>query len=1653
MSSKLLPFLNADRLNTTVLNDNATGNSAVLIILHTTAMFMFLLTVCLAFTGCGSGGYAGGGVVSLSSSAVTLDAGQAFMINSKLSGAPSVSWALSSNACNSSGCGTLSSAVGSSVTYTAPAGITSQLQLTLTAGVTGTKDASAVSITVNPDPTISGTPSSGTVGSAYSATLTATGGTAPLKWSVASGSLPVGLSFNTTTGVISGTPTAPGTSSFTVQTTDSSDIPDSVTAKETIVISTGVGASGPLTVIGGNPPAGIVGAAYSTSLAASGGTAPYTWSVISGSLPAGLALSASTGVISGVPTAQGTYGFTAQVQDASGSHASAGFSIMINAAKSAVTLTLGNPPGATAGTPYTGTVVVTGGTAPYICTITGLPAGLTSSGCTISGTPTTAGTSTLTVTATDSGNPTTTKTGSVTLTVGPAAVVLTLGTLPNATVGTLYTGTVGVTGGTAPYTCTITGLPAGLTASGCTVSGTPTTAGTSTITVTATDSSSPAATKTGPVTLTIAPAAVVLTLGTLPNATVGTLYTGTVGVTGGTAPYTCMITGLPAGLTASSCTVSGTPPTAGTSTITVTATDSSSPAATKTGPVSLTIGPAAVVLTLGTLPNATVGTLYTATVGVSGGTSPYTCTITGLPAGLTASGCTVSGTPTTAGTSTLTVTATDSSSLAATKTGPVSLTIAPAAVVLTLGTLPDATVGTLYTSTIGVTGGTAPYSCSITGLPAGLTASGCTVSGTPTTAGTSTLTVTATDSSSPTATKTGPVSLTIAPAAVVLTLGTLPNATVGTLYTSTVGVSGGTAPYTCTITGAPAGLTASGCIVSGTPTVAGTSTLTVTATDSHSPAVTKTGPVVLTIAPAAVNLTLGTLPNGTVGNLYINTVGVTGGTAPYSCSITGLPAGLTAAGCAVSGTPTTAATSTLTVTATDSSSPVATKTGPVALTIVPASITLTLGTLANATVGTVYSGTVGVTGGTAPYSCTITGLPAGLVASGCTVSGTPTTAATSTLIVTATDSSSPIVAKTGPVPLTVLPAPALSLTGALPNAILNQAYSQTLQATGGVQPYSYSISTGSLPNGLTLSTAGVINGIPTAPGASSFTVTVTDNETPEQSTTNNYVLLVSYPSGVNNGELVGPYAFLFQGYDDVLVGILAYQTAAVGSFTADGIGGINSGELDSNHQTTGAASNQFLGTYEVGSDNRGMMALTTLNPDGTTAGTKIYAISVKAPVSPATVSTQAQMVEFDDNLVIGSRGSGSILAQQSTAFTSGLSGNYAFGVSGDTSCLVSCALGLSGPAAAVGQFSAAGGALSSGMSDANIAASNYPSESLTGTYQSADSNGRLTMSVTTTGTPSVYPTNYVAYMVNANQVFLMSDDSHASFVLLAGTAQSQTQANFDTTSLNGPIIGYENSQSNPGLLQTTLQDTLNLSTSTIFRTVAASGQCNFTNVDIAGINQLTSAINNLVGSLLPLNALQDLLGTYQSTGNASCSVSANGRGQLNYPQPSSVLSGLLNLLGLGANPPAPRTFYLTAPNKGFFLESGFAGLGNFEGQINQATFTVADFDGTFVYGSLPAATLAGINTSGSIHADGAGNATSVTDLNVGLGSLNILDLDVTSSGTYTINSTPPLFSTFSDANAGRFVYGTNVIYEISPTRFVLMDTNLITTSPTVTLLY
>jgi alpha-tubulin suppressor-like RCC1 family protein len=351
------------------------------------------------------------------------------------------------------------------------------------------------------------TVANGYVCSAYSQTLAATGGATPYTWSRSSGTLPAGLTLSTA-GVVSGTPTTAGTKSVTFK------VKDAKAATSTKTLSIAVNAA--LTISTTTVANGYIGVVYSQTLAANGGKTPCIWSVTSGTLPAGLAIS-SAGAISGTPATAGSKTFTVQVADSNSVKATKSLTIVINPALTITTLSLPDP---YIGTAYNQILAATGGKTAYTWSITSgtLPAGLTlSSAGIISGTPTTAGSCSFTVQVKDANTTTSTKSLSVAV---YAAMSVSTASLPAGNVGTVYSQPLTVMGGKTPYTWSITSgaLPVGLTLNASTgiVSGTPATGGSNTVSFQVKDSNNIAVAKS--LIITIATTLSVTGVSPIPNA-------------------------------------------------------------------------------------------------------------------------------------------------------------------------------------------------------------------------------------------------------------------------------------------------------------------------------------------------------------------------------------------------------------------------------------------------------------------------------------------------------------------------------------------------------------------------------------------------------------------------------------------------------------------------------------------------------------------------------------------------------------------------------------------------------------------------------------------------------------------------------------------------------------------------------------------------------------------------------------------------------------------------------------------------------------------------------------------------------------------------------------------------------------------------------
>ena len=322
------------------------------------------------------------------------------------------------------------------------------------------------------------TPPAAAVGSPYSYQFQASG-TEPITFSATG--LPVWAQLDPTSGILSGTPPAPGTFDFTV--TARNGIAPDATADVSLL------AQYPPTFTADTPPAAAVGSPYSYQFQASGGE-PITFSATG--LPAWAQLDPSSGILSGTPTAAGTFDFTVTASNEVAPDATA--DVSLTAQYLPPTFTADMPPAAAVGAPYSYQFQASG-TEPITFSATGLPAWaqLDPSTGILSGTPGAPGTFAITVTASNGIAPD--ATSDVSLLAEYVPPTFTADTPPAATVGSSYSYQFEASG-TEPITFSAAGLPAWaqLDPTSGILSGTPTAAGTLDFAVTASNGVAPDAT-------------------------------------------------------------------------------------------------------------------------------------------------------------------------------------------------------------------------------------------------------------------------------------------------------------------------------------------------------------------------------------------------------------------------------------------------------------------------------------------------------------------------------------------------------------------------------------------------------------------------------------------------------------------------------------------------------------------------------------------------------------------------------------------------------------------------------------------------------------------------------------------------------------------------------------------------------------------------------------------------------------------------------------------------------------------------------------------------------------------------------------------------------------------------------------------------------
>ena len=864
-------------------------------------------------------------------------------------------------------------------------------------------------------------------------------------------------------------------------------------------------------------------------------------------------------------------------------------------------------------------------------------------------------------------------------------------------------------------------------------------------------------------------------------------------------------------------------------------------------------------------------------------------------------------------------------------------------------------------------------------------------------------------------TKSASAAVTVNPLPSFTSTGQLPAAFAGVAYSTTLASTGGTGTRTYALTGGtlPSGLTlnATTGVISGTPTASGSSTFSLSVTDSAATPTTATAS--FTLGVSALQIVAPTLTPTVVGRTYTTgtyTAAYAQGAVTFAVTSGTLPSGITLSSTGVvSGTATTAGDSAFTITAKDTSGQAATITGAIH---VAGALQFSGATLPSTQAGDAFARyTMAATGGTASYTYNLaagSALPAGITLStGGVLAGTPTTPGSYTFTIVAADSAGAVTTSsqtaTATFTLVVTVPPLAFTTTSLAKAVIGSPYLQTIVATGGVAPYVFTVTSGTLPAGIYFSIGGQFTGRSSAGGTYPITVQVTDSESTPQVVSQMFTLTLAstLTPGAGNAMLNGSYAFVFNGVGNGALAAGAASTGSVfgsdmaGSLTFDGTS-LVTGTIDRNDSRFGfQGAVAATGSYTVGSDRRGQVVLDY--------GGKTITLDVAVYALNSGVATGFRFIEADaDNAVNVDQvqGSGEAVQQTSSAFTTAsLTGGYVFRLSGETPDSGTTIAATTGTGLAqFGALSAAGyiqldgaGLIVRGTMDASSYNTAYPLISLTGSYTAPDIYGRGTMVINTVGTGyPVAPVNFVYYVIGARQIVLLSADSHLTTSLMAGMAHQQQQTLYTASSLSGTVIGSESAVQG-GNGNSTFPSIL----SATFYVLKVTGIGTMSAYSASNTNGVTEA--------------------FASPDPLTYTVSDTGR---------------VTLVDLATPAAQLPVFWLYDTNKGVGTEfentTGPIGSLQLEGQT-AGNYTAASISGTYTTGVTPSiAPLA--FTSGVLTAS--------------TGSTGQLTQDVSSNGNLITGAVLPVNKAV-EAGTGRFTLtGTNLFldgYVLSPSKLVFFD--------------
>jgi hypothetical protein len=675
-------------------------------------------------------------------------------------------------------------------------------------------------------------------------------------------------------------------------------------------------------------------------------------------------------------------------------------------------------------------------------------------------------------------------------------------------------------------------------------------------------------------------------------------------------------------------------------------------------------------------------------------------------------------------------------------------------------------------------------------------------------------------------------------------------------------------------------------------------------------------------------------PNGANGVPYSFAVPVTGGVAPLTLTIGSgsLPAGLTISQSGtISGKPTGANTSnTFQVQVQDSGNPPIKVLSPeytINISAPPPLSITSSGALLGATLNTAYTTSIVTSGGVPPFTWSKTSgnFPPGLTFNTTSgqITGTPTIAGVFQFTLQVVDSAIPPQTATTPAPLSITvngPPPLQVTPSALPVGSVATPYSTAVQATGGVQPYMWTVNSGQLPAGLTLNPAsGEISGTPILVSGTpvSFTLGVKDSETTPMTASRTFSISITQGTANPNSLLHGAYAFFFSGFD--IQGVVL----ATGQFTADGSGNISSGTEDMNRVSGTSINATLTGTYSLGTDGRGTLTLTATNSTGQKL-TVIYQMVLDS-------AGNARFFENDTSNTtpppLPTRGEGIIKPQVGSSFSaSNFNGNYAFAFSGQDL--------TTAPATLAGVVHADGAsAFSPGTVDFNDAGLYSPAVPTSGNFSSSSTAGRVVANLVFQIPSSAQVTlNFICYFVSPSDLFVIE---------------------IDTTDATHPKIGGEIVLQNPSVV--------------FDSTVLAGGSA------ISGSGLDTPSASAFVGLLASNNS-----------GGATVNFNQNDAGSISQGAlvPGTYLvttNGRVKFTGFGALGPRMAAAYLTGVNQGFLVGSDkTATVGLLENQTG-GPFSVASVLGSYALSApLPIDNMVS-NIIGQTTANGTGTMQGVVD--------------------------------------------------------------------------